>query len=307
MDPFSQIIKLLKPQAIFWRVVEANDAWTISFRPTNIVVFGQLIEGTCHVEREDGICLDLEAGDFLLMAAPPNWTMNAFGGGTVAVDFQAVIENPGLLHSSARTTQVTRFMAGNFAFSAANRDLISTLMLPIVVVRGKEITADRLGALLATFGDEVTGDRPGRSLILDRLLELILIEALRYRPADIGDGRSSLLAGLADPKIGNALRLMHSDPKQPWTLAAIAHEVGMSRSAFASRFAELVGIPPIEYLSNWRMTLAKSALVSSEMPMIDIAEMAGYQSVSAFSSAFKRETGLSPTVYVKSLQVDSPT
>jgi AraC-like DNA-binding protein len=76
----------------------------------------------------------------------------------------------------------------------------------------------------------------------------------------------------------------------------------MSRSAFASRFAETVGVPPIEYLANWRMTLAKSALASSEVPMIDIAEMAGYQSVSAFSTAFKRETGLSPTLYVRSLE-----
>lgn len=302
MDPMSQIIDLLKPRAVFWRVVGAHHAWTIRFRPTNVVVFGQVIAGACHVEREDGIAFDLEAGDFLLMAAPPNWTMAAFGGGATAVDFGAVVEDPGLLLSPAHADQVTRFMAGNFAFSAANRDLISTLMLPIVHVKGKEIAAARLSALLATFGDEATADRPGRSLVLDRMLELILIEALRYCPADIGDGRSSLLAGLADPKIGNALRIMHSDPKRPWTLAALAREVGMSRSAFASRFAETVGVPPIEYLANWRMTLAKSALATSEAPMIEIAELAGYQSVSAFSTAFKRETGLSPTLYVRSLQ-----
>jgi len=301
MDPLSQIIDLLKPQAVFWRVVEAHNAWTIGFHPTNIVVFGQVIEGACHVEREDGITLDLEAGDFLLMAAPPSWTMAAFGGG-IQADFGDVIENPSLFLSPEHTNQVTRFMAGNFAFSAANRDLISILMLPVVRVRGNEIAAARLGALLETFGEEATADRPGRSLVLDRLLELILIEALRYRPADIGDGRSSLLAGLADPRIGNALRIMHSDTKQPWTLASLARKVGMSRSAFASRFLQLVGVPPIEYLAAWRMRLAKSALASSEVPMIDIAEMAGYQSVSAFSTAFKRVTGLSPTLYVQSLQ-----
>ena len=98
MDPLSQIIGLLKPQAVFWRVVEAHNAWTIGFRPTNVVVFGQIIEGACHVEREDGISFDLEAGDFMLMAAPPNWTMAAFGGGN-AVDFGAVVEDPGILLS----------------------------------------------------------------------------------------------------------------------------------------------------------------------------------------------------------------
>jgi AraC-like DNA-binding protein len=301
MDPLSQVIELLKPQAIFWRVVEAHNAWTIRFRPTNIVVFGQVIEGVCRVEREDGVSFDLEAGDFLLMAAPPNWSMTAFGGG-VAVEFGSVVENPGLLLSRPPATQITRFMAGNFAFSIANRDLVSTLMLPIVHVRGNEMAATRLAGLLQTFGEEETADRPGRSLMLNGLLELILIEALRYRSTEIGDDRRSLLAGLADAQIGRSLRIMHADARRPWTLAALAREVGMSRSAFASRFLQFVGVPPIEYLANWRMTLAKSALASAEVPMIDIAELAGYQSVSAFSTAFKRETGLSPTLYMKSLQ-----
>lgn len=150
----------------------------------------------------------------------------------------------------------------------------------------------------ATFGDEATTERPGRSLVLDRLLELILVEALRYRPSNLGDGSSSLLAGLTDPRIGNALRLMHSDTKQAWTLALLARKVGMSRSAFASRFLQMVDVPPIGYLANWRMRLAKSTLASVQASMMDIAELAGYQSV----SAFKRETGLSPTLYVRFLQ-----
>ena len=282
-------------------MVEAQEAWTISFHPTNVVVFGQIIEGSCHVEREDGISFDAEAGDFLLMAAPPNWTMAAFGGG-IAVDFGTVIENPGLLLSPAPTTQVTRFIAGNFEFEAANRDLISTLMLPIVLVRGNDVAATRLGPLLAALGDEALSDRPGRSLVLERLLALILIEALRYRPPDIGGATRGLLAGLADPKIGRALRVMHAETKRPWTLVELAREVGMSRSALAARFVQIVGVPPIEYLARWRMTLAKSALAAADMPMADIAEIAGYQSVSAFSTAFKRDTGYSPTLYVRSLQ-----
>ncbi len=301
MDPLSQVIGLLKPQAVGWRVVEAHDAWTIAYRPTDVVVFGQIIEGACRVEREDGIRFDLAAGDFMLMTAPPNWTMAACGGG-IAVDFKAAIENPALLLSPQHPAHVTKFIAGNFKFAAANRHLITTLMLPIVHVRADEIAARRFTALLATLGDEALADRPGRSLVLDRLLEVILIEALRYRPADIAELGRGLLAGLADPKIGAALRLMHSDTKRPWTLIALAREVGMSRSALASRFTEIVGIPPIEYLANWRMTLAKSALASADLPMTDIAEMAGYQSVSAFSTAFKRETGLSPTLYIRSLQ-----
>ena len=177
MDPLSQIISLLKPQAVGWRVIEAHDAWTITFRPSNVVVFGQMIEGVGHVEREDGITFDLTAGDFLLMAAPPNWTMAGLGGGK-AVDFKALIDNPGPL-LSANPSVITRFIAGNFIFDAANRDLIATLMLPIVHVKSSAVEATRLGTLLATLGDEALADRPGRSLVLDRLLEVIMIESLR--------------------------------------------------------------------------------------------------------------------------------
>ena len=300
MDPFSQIIVLLKPQAVFWRIVEAHDAWTIRFLPCDVVVFGQMIEGVGRVERDDGAGLDLVAGDFLLMAAPPPWTM-AGGGGGKPVDFRAALADPGLLLSAGRTPTITRFIAGNFTFAPANADLVASLMLPIVHVRGTDTLAGRLGALLSALGDEALADRPGRSLVLDRLLEVMLIEALRYRPAAIPGSDRGLLAGLADAKVGKALRIMHEDAQRPWTVAALASAVGMSRSAFAARFTQIIGMPPIDYLANWRMTLAKAALASSNVPMAEIAEIAGYQSVSAFSTGFKRATGLSPKFYTQSL------
>jgi AraC-like DNA-binding protein len=300
MDPFSQIVALLKPQAIFWRVVEAQDAWTIWFRPTEIVVFGQMIEGDARVEREDGIGFDLAAGDFVLMPAPPPWTMAAGGGGR-PVDFKAAIDEPGLLVSGAPAPRVTRFIAGNFAFAPANAELVASLMLPIVHVRATDVLVGRLGALLSAVGEEALADRPGRSLVLDRLLEVLLIEALRHRPGVVAGADRGLLAGLADVKIGKALRLMHEDAQRPWTVAALAAAVGMSRSAFAARFTQMIGVSPIDYLAQWRITLAKDALAASTLPMAEIAELAGYQSVSAFSTGFKRATGLSPRVYTQSL------
>ncbi|HEX4170411.1 MAG TPA: cupin domain-containing protein [Bryobacteraceae bacterium] len=107
MDPLSQVLGLLKPQAIGWRVIEAYGAWTINFRPANIVAFGQMIEGSCHVEREDGIRFDLDTGDFVLMTAPPNWTMETLGGGE-PVDFKALVDDPRLLVPSANSSVVTR-------------------------------------------------------------------------------------------------------------------------------------------------------------------------------------------------------
>ncbi|MDR3527412.1 MAG: AraC family transcriptional regulator [Rhizomicrobium sp.] len=298
MDPFSQIVALLKPQAVFWRMVEAHDAWTIRFLPSEVVVFGQVIEGAARVERDDGTSLDLAAGDFMLMAAPPPWTMVGGGGGT-PVDFKAALADPTLLLSTRPNATITRFIAANFTFAPENAELIARLMLPVVHVRGVDTIASRLGALLSAVGEEALGDRPGRSLVLDRLLEVLLIEALRYR--SLPDSDRGLLAGLADAKVGKALRLMHEDAKRAWTVAALASAVGMSRSAFAARFTHIIGMPPIDYLANWRITLAKAALASAKVPMTEIAEMAGYQSVSAFSTGFKRATGFSPKFYTKSL------
>jgi len=300
MDPFSQIVMLLKPRAVFWRIVEAHGSWTIRFLPSDIVVFGQMIEGTARVDRDDGASLELAEGDFMVMPAPPPWTITGGGGGT-PIDFRAAIADPGVLLSAGPNAAITRFIAGNFAFAPANADLVASLMLPIMRVRGADTIASRFGALLSAVGDEAVADRPGRSLVLDRLLEVLLIEALRYRPATIPADDRGLLAGLSDPKVGNALRIMHADAQRPWTVAALASAVGMSRSAFAARFTQIIGIPPIDYLANWRITLAKAALASSNVPMVEIAEMAGYQSVSAFSTGFKRATGLSPKFYAQSL------
>ena len=298
MDPFSQILSLLKPQAVFWTVIEAHNDWTIRFNPSQIVVFGQLIEGRCRIDRDDGRGFDTDTGDVMLMPLPPPWTMSGGAGGP-PVDFKAVIDAPAVLHAAGQPRTVTRLMAGNFEFDAANADLVAKLMAPIVHVRASEVSAGRLGSLLRLLGDEATAARPGRSLILGRLLEALLVEALRSDAGALADNGRGLMAGLADARLGRALAAMHADASKPWTVAALAREAGMSRSAFAAAFAQTLGLPPMDYLANWRMTLAREALLGGKRSMADIAELAGYQSVSAFSTAFRRVHGCSPTGYVE--------
>ncbi len=302
MDPFSQIIALLKPQAVFWRVIEAHDDWTIAFNPSSVVVFGQLIEGSARVERPDGLVFDAQAGDFMLMPLPPPWTMSGGRGGP-PIDFKAVLDAPELLQASGRPKTVTRLMAGNFECDAGHDSLVTRLIPPVVHVRGHEVSAGRLGALLRMVGDEATTERPGRSLILGRLLETLLVEALRSGSAPLGEAGQGLMNGLAEPRIARALHLLHQDGPKPWTVATLAREVGMSRSAFALLFTRTVGLPPMDYWANWRMTLARNALLSSELPMTDIADLAGYQSVSAFSTAFRRVNGMSPMGFVRERKV----
>lgn len=300
MDPLSQVLALLRPEAVGWRVVEAHDAWTIRFLPDpDVVVFGQMIEGGCEVVRDDGKAFSVGQGDFILMASPPPWEMRLQGGGP-PVDGKDLIADPTRLARSASPGAVTRYMAGYFTFAATGAELLGRLMLPIVHVRAGEVAAGRLGALLALLGDEALADRPGGAQVIQRLLELLLVEALRRRGAGWDQARGGLLAGLADPKIAQALGLMHEGVARAWTVGELARAVAMSRSVFAARFADVVGEAPMAYLADWRMTLAKQALIAGAASMADIAEGAGYQSVSAFSTAFRRRTGASPTAYVRS-------
>ena len=302
MDPLSHVLTLLRPEAVGWRVIEAHDAWTLRFPAMrDAVVFGQVMAAGCDIAREDGREVQMSAGDFILMVSPPVWSMRVLRGGP-EVDLKALLANPVLLRVN-KPRLVTKLIAGYFTF-VVGADLFGQLMLPIVHVRAATVTASSLGTLLSLLGEEAVADRAGRSHVLERLLQLILVEALRQPGLGWDQTGRGLLHGLADPKIAKALRMMHEEVTRSWSVAELALAAGMSRSAFAARFAEIVGLPPIDYLSSWRMTLAKQALETGGRPMADIAELAGYQSVSAFSTAFRRLTGLSPTAYLRSMSHD---
>jgi transcriptional regulator GlxA family with amidase domain len=139
--------------------------------------------------------------------------------------------------------------------------------------------------------------RPARDVILARLLEVLLIEALR---STAGTAVSpGLVRGLADGRLAVAIRRMHESPTRPWTVAQLAKEAALSRSAFFERFSRAVGAAPMEYLLAWRMALAKNLLRRKEAGVADVAERVGYSSASSFSVAFTRHFGLSPTRYAQ--------
>jgi AraC-like DNA-binding protein len=136
--------------------------------------------------------------------------------------------------------------------------------------------------------------------VLERLVEILLVEALRFRQASVESRERGLFAGLADPGLARALREIHVDAARRWTVAELARTAGMSRAVFAERFARKVGMPPMQYLLEWRMAMAKDLLRRERPPLVEVAERVGYQSASAFSTAFTRLTGTSPSQFARS-------
>ncbi|MFF8813704.1 AraC family transcriptional regulator [Streptomyces pactum] len=151
--------------------------------------------------------------------------------------------------------------------------------------------------LLPILEEEIARDRPGQEVVLDRLLDLLLIATLRAWFSRPEAGAPAWYRAQGDPVVGRALRLLHDDPAHPWTVAALASAVGVSRAALARRFTELVGEPPMGYLTGWRLALAADLLRTPDLTLEAVARRVGYGSAFALSAAFKRVRGVSPQEY----------
>ena len=140
---------------------------------------------------------------------------------------------------------------------------------------------------------------PGSDFIVTRLVEVILVEILRQEAQRVDRQHTGLLAGLADPVTTRALSAMHGNVAQDWTVATLARLCGVSRSTFAAHFRNIVGVGPIVYLIRWRMTLAQDQLRTGRQSIGQIALAVGFQSSSAFSTAFTKATGSSPRAFAR--------
>jgi AraC-like DNA-binding protein len=283
LDPLTQTIRLLRPKALTWKAGEQAGDWALRFPRSSGVAFCLIAAGSCRLEMAGREPQHLGQGDYLLLAAPPSWTLSN-GAATACIDFHAGADRLQTLVDRGGARPVTRLIGGHFSLDDTNAELLTTLVPAIVQIRSSEPSAARLRGVLGLIDDEALSDRPGRTLVLERLLEIMLVEAIRHGTGRIGEVRQGLLAGLGDQKIAAALRALHADIGRAWTVAQLADVAGTSRSVFAERFNRIVGMPPIDYLMHWRMALAKDALRSGDGRLAEIAFACGYPSASAFST-----------------------
>jgi transcriptional regulator GlxA family with amidase domain len=184
-----------------------------------------------------------------------------------------------------------RSLGGSFVFDSGDPALLVSLLPAVVHVSGSA----RLAQLVAMVAEETRAGQPGSESALSRLVELLLIEAMRSTTA--GSAPPWLLRGLGDPRLAVALTLMHTHMERPWTVAQLASAAALSRSTFFERFTRVVGVAPMEYLLAWRMQFAQQWLRQGELRASEIAERVGYGSSSAFSAAFRRYAGVAPSRY----------
>jgi len=295
-DPLAEVVTLLQPAARFSKHVVGAGRWRIRRSDAGQPFYCAVLEGGCRLALDGYEPIELQAGDFVLVPAAFGVTMSSLEppAGAVTLDSMPVALGEGLFRIGAPQGPTDlRILAGHCSFGSPDAALLVSLLPQFVHVRGEQ----RLATLVQFVREESHAQRPAREVVLARLLEVLLIEALRSASGTAAS--PGLARGLADVRLAAAIRAMHAQPTRAWTVVELAKEAALSRSSFFERFSREVGLAPMAYLLAWRMALAKDLLRRNEGGVAEIAERVGYSCASTFSVAFTRHVGLRPTQYAR--------
>ena len=319
MDALSAVLKTVHLEGAVYLNAEFTAPWCVrgelgfaSVRKRlagaeHVAFFHFLTEGKCKVRLAGGNdVLEAKAGDLILLPQEGKHVMGTDlqlapmeGDATVNPPPTADAELFHMRHGGGGVP--TRFICGYLALSRTVFRPIFEALPPVMVIHlGDGPAAALLRELFRAGVRESAVERPGAASTLAKLADLLFVEALRRYMEGLPPGGKGWLAGVRDAQVGKALALLHGAPEKSWTVDELAKEVALSRSALAERFTTLVGEPPMQYLTRWRLALAAQTLRGGREPVIRIAERAGYESEAAFSRAFKREFGVPPASWRKS-------
>jgi len=276
-------------------MVSGAGAWRVDRAESGDPFYCVVLEGSARLSVQGRPPITLQKGDFVLIPAAFSFTMAGMAEGEADDDTQwtvTMLEGE-TRHGNPHAPADVRLLIGHFVFGSPDSDLLVSLLPQLLHIRGEP----RLSMIVRLIADEARTQRPAREMILARLLEVLLLEALRSTTAEAAP--IGIVRALADPRLALAIRHLHQDPARPWTVEQMAEVAALSRSAFFNRFRQNVGVAPMEYLTSWRMALARNLLRSRQAGLQEIAERVGYGSASAFSTAFTRLVGLPPSRYAE--------
>ena len=336
MDVLSDVLRVVRLSGAVFFTAEFTSPWAVQSPPSNslaamilpdaecVSLFHVLVEGDCWVECRDYPPVRLEAGDVIIFPHGDQHDMSSRRGTKTTPIGNLLPQSrsqdlPQLSHGGGGS--ICRFICGYLHCDQRFNPLIGALPR-ILLVRSRDgyvavETVDRGGNRPANVApaaetwltgtlryaiSEARSARPGSVTMLGRLTELMFVEILRQYMQQLPEGQTGWLAGLNDPQVGKALRLMHEEPVKPWTVEELARCAAVSRSSLAQRFTDLIGSSPMHYLAAWRIQLARQMLRDGTQSIPDVAARVGYESEAAFNRAFKRVVGVPPAAWRRTAQ-----
>lgn len=303
MDILDDILETLKLKGVLYFRTDFSGPWGVTVPDLGQAArFHLVVQGQCRVELASGQAVDLGPGDMIMIPKGQSHIL-ADAQGRGAPPLEAVLESAGyegsgvLAVGEGDALASTQLICGHLDFRhLAQHPVLHALPDHLVITAAMRAREPWLDELLRMMTRRVFSDAMGSEATVTRLSELMFVEVLR---AGIGhDVNQGLpLQAFRDQHIGRALELIHHAPEKPWTVGSLASATGMSRSRFAVRFRELLGVAPVGYLSDWRLQKALSLLEDSQCSIQQVASRSGYKSSAAFSRAFAGKFGLPPTAY----------
>lgn len=303
MDGLTALLDGPRARGAFLVRVLLDAPWAVRLEDESPLSVTAVVRGRAWAVPDRGPAVRLEAGDVVVARGDEHWSMADTPGappfarilpGQVCVtpDGRELAEE---LHQGVRSwgnsaVGETVLLTGAYLLEGEVSARLLRALPSLVVVRAGELASP----LVPLLADEIVKDAPGQDAVLDRLLDLLLIAVLRAwfdRPDADPPG---WYVGQGDPVVGPALRLLQHHPERPWTVADLAAAGGVSRAAFARRFAAVVGLPPMTFLTEWRLALAADLLLDPDATLAGVARQVGYGTPFALSTAFKRARGVSP-------------
>jgi len=312
MDILSSVLRDLRLASVVFSVAEFRAPWGFDKRSVAGAPFCVVVEGRCLVCSERAAPIELTAGDLIVV---PNGRPYALMSSLSAprVPFTRVLEENGIepdrtpgnglqrVHFGGTGT-LTRIITGMFTFRTARRSPILAALPALIHVPGRaKRGVGWLESSLQMLIDEATSAHPGYQMIVERLADIIFVQAVREAVRSAPARERSWFRGLSDPQIARALALIHAKPDEPWTVAALANAAALSRTGFAERFRKLTGASVMAYVTRHRMHVAEELLARSSTSLAEISREVGYRSEIAFSRAFSRRFGMPPGRYRRRL------
>ena len=315
MDALSEVLKIVKLQGALFFNGEFSAPWCLASSQSSevaallcpgaghVITYHYLADGRAYAQVPHGSRRDLGPGDVVIF---PHGDAHLLGNG-IGKPVDSIKTFAKNLSDGLKVAryggggEVTKFVCGYMACDPNLSEVVLAGLPSMFVVN---IANDAAGQWLANSIQfsvrEAGGPGTGSDVVLAKLSEVLFVETLRRFIQDLPDVQKGWLAGARDPVIGDALALLHKKPSHPWTIANLAHHVGVSRTRFAERFRHFLGEPPMAYLARWRLKLAAELLMSSNANVGEIAGEVGYASEAAFNRVFKREFGCPPAQFRRS-------
>ena len=319
MDPITDVFKTMHVASVVHARLEATAPWGLMHQAevaneaepqlaapknwrTQVAHFGMVSRGNCWLSVE-GMPdpLPLTGGDCFLLAPGSTYALRDNPRTRVRSFCEAAPKNgSNVIHYGGGGVPTT-IISGWFRFDQTSVKPLKRLIPELILIKADQAQTLALHATLQLLASEMAEPAPGAEVMVNRLADILFIQCVRAHIASSSETcKSGWLRAIFDPKIGAALKAMHERIENPWTVETLAAAAGMSRSAFALRFKELLGETPLEYLTNWRMYKATGLLQGNDRKLLEVAKSVGYDSDAAFSKAFKRVLGTAPREYRRS-------